>query len=127
MQFVNGHKAKEPKNIAREIENFSKTVQEALATYYSQEREGNAVSIDPQHSLHTENTSLSSSCTADMATAMFQESGSSNENSLSHISPINKKSRDLVIDKARRCLAWAHDPARPAVPGAEAMTNDQVF
>jgi hypothetical protein len=31
-----------------------------------------------------------------------------------------------VITKARRCLEWAHDTARPVVPGAEAMTNDQV-
>ena len=42
------------------------------------------------------------------------------------MAPINKKDRDRVIDKARRCLAWAHDKERPAVPGADAMTNDQV-
>merc|ERR1712210_371622 len=36
------------------------------------------------------------------------------------------KDRNEVIDKATRCLAWANDPARPVVPGAEAMTNDQA-
>jgi len=25
------------------------------------------------------------------------------------------------------CLAWAHDPARIVVPGAEHMTEDQVW
>ena len=31
-----------------------------------------------------------------------------------------------MIEQAKRCLAWAHDPARTVVPGAEDMTKDQV-
>merc|ERR1711939_1160797 len=40
--------------------------------------------------------------------------------------PIDNYERTEVINKAERCLAWAHDPARAAVPGAENMTNDQA-
>ena len=40
--------------------------------------------------------------------------------------PIKIKNRNHVIAKATRCLEWAHDPERTVVPGAEAMTNDQV-
>ena len=96
----------------------------------------------------------SSARTANAATAMFEESASrkaDSENGVADIDPITKKQQDVVIDKARcltltltltlifililtltltltsRSLAWAHDPDRPAVPGAEQMTNDQVW
>merc|ERR1711881_666639 len=36
LKFVNGGKAQEPKNLASKIEGFSETIQQALATYYSQ-------------------------------------------------------------------------------------------
>ena len=131
LQFVNEHEAEEPKNLAREIEGFSETIQQVIATYYAPEREEKipVVSNDPQHSPDVENPSHvphSSARTADVATAMFTESKKEQNNSVSRIRPINKKDRDHVIDKAKRCLKWAHDPARPVVPGAEAMTNDQV-
>ena len=68
--------------------------------------------------------------TAAVASAMFRESNggreSSHKSSVSQMRPINIKDRNYVIAKAGRCLKWAHDPARPVVPGAEAMTNDQV-
>ena len=39
---------------------------------------------------------------------------------------IDEHSRNILIEQAKRCLAWAHDPARTVVPGAEDMTKDQV-
>ena len=67
LKFVNGGKAQEPKNLASKIEGFSETIQQALATYYSQNRKDQTpvVSNDLRNS---------SSCTADVATAMFRES-----------------------------------------------------
>ena len=134
LQFVKGGKSKKPKNLAGTIEGFSKTIQQALATHYSQEREEHAAVVsddlqNSQNSLDTENPTdvqHSSARTADVATAMFRESNRKRKQSVSQMSPINIKDRNCVIEKARRCLAWAHDPARPVVPGAEAMTNDQV-
>ena len=39
---------------------------------------------------------------------------------------IDEYARNILIEQAKRCLAWAHDPDRAAVPGAENMTEDQV-
>ena len=68
--------------------------------------------------------------TAAVASAMFRESNggreSSHKSSVSQMRPIKIKDRNHVIAKAIRCLEWAHDPARPVVPGAENMTKDQV-
>lgn len=33
---------------------------------------------------------------------------------------------DHLVNKVKSCLAWANDPARAAVPGADNMTNDQA-
>ena len=128
LEFLNGRKSEKPKNLERKIEGFSKSIQQALATHYSQEREEQAAvaSDDLKKSFDTENPPhVRHSCTltADVATVMFNESNKKSNHSLSCI---KKKDRDRVIDKAKRCLAWAHDPARPAVTGAEALTNDQV-
>ena len=107
LEFVNGRKTKEPENIAREIEAFSGEIQQVLATHYS-------------HIRH------SSMRTANVATEMLRESRRKSKNAVNRMLPINKKDRDRVIDIARRCLRWAHDPMRPVVARAEAMTNDQV-
>ena len=135
LEFVNGRKSRTATTIARQIEDFSKPIQQALATYYAQDREDQpaAVSTDLGNSLDTENppnARHASTRTVDVASAMFRESNrareSSRKNSVSQIRPITKKDRERVITKAIRCLKWAHDPARQVVPGAEAMTNDQV-
>ena len=42
------------------------------------------------------------------------------------VKPIAKAQRDNLLDYAQRSLAWARDRARPRVPGAAQMTNDQV-
>ena len=45
----------------------------------------------------------------------------------SDLNHISKNERNILIQKAKRCLAWANDPARTVVaPGAENMTKDQV-
>mgnify|MGYP003330309990 CR=1 FL=1 len=40
---------------------------------------------------------------------------------------IDTPARNILVEQAKRCLAWAHDPDRAAVPGAENMTKDQVM
>ena len=39
---------------------------------------------------------------------------------------VSKLNRNKLFNRAKRCLAWAQDPARPVIPGAEHMTNEQV-
>ena len=135
LEFVNGRKSKEPNALVREIEDFSETIQQALATYYSNQCERPTTIIAPndlERSLITENplhARHSSARTADVASVMFRESRSrrsQRDNSLSQPVPISESDRDRVIDRARRCLAWAYDPARAPVPGAESMNNEQV-
>ena len=111
LRFVNGEKAQDRETIASKVEGFSKTIHKALAAYAP-------VASSPRKN--------SSTLTADAATAMFQESNNKSEDASRRMVPISSKDRDEVIDQATRCLAWAHDPARLPVPGAESMTNDQV-
>merc|ERR1719174_867805 len=125
LRFANGEKAKEPKNLDRQIKRFSKknSIRQTLSAYYSKESEEQAaaVSNDPRKSVDVENTSSvgldSPTLTADVATAMFRESNTKRKESVSRLSYIRKKDRLHVIDATRRCLAWAHDKERPAVPG----------
>ena len=46
-----------------------------------------------------------------------------NYSDLNHIS---KNERNILIAKAKRCLAWAHDPARTVVLGAEVRVRAKV-
>ena len=135
LEFVNGRKSRTAKAIARKIEDFSQPIQQALATHYAQEHEDQTTTIpnEMRNSVDLESPSHvrhSSTRTVDVSTAMFRESNrereSPHKNSVSQMRPITKKDQERVITKAIRCLEWAHDPARPVVPGAEAMTNDQV-
>ena len=135
LEFVNGRKSKKTNILAREIEDFSETIQQALATFNSNQCEHPTTTIaskDLERSSSTENTSHirhSSARTADVASAMFRESRSrrsQRHKSLSQLHPISESDRDRIIDRARRCLAWAYDPARAPVPGAESMNNEQV-
>ena len=49
-----------------------------------------------------------------------------NKDKSKHVDIIDESDRNILIEKAKRCLAWAHDPARTVVPGVEDMTKDQV-
>merc|ERR1712032_1411947 len=114
LKYVNKRKLKDHGVLKREIEEFSKKIQEALATY-------NPIILYSNDGL----TSLDS--TASIATKMLQESKLPKEKGVKNdADPINKNDRNRVINKAERCLAWAHDPERAAVPGAENMTKDQA-
>ena len=134
LQFANGRKPKDRNTLAREIKAFSETIQQALATHYSIQCENPSTSAsndDLETSLLTKKAMQvrhSSMLTADVATEMFRESRSrrKSKNPLPHMIPINDRDRDRLIDKASRCLRFAHNPARAPMPGAEAMTNDQV-
>ena len=100
--------------LKREIEEFSEKIQEALATYNST-------------TLHFNDGLTSLDDTASIATKMLQESKLLQKRGpKGDADPINNYDRNRVINKAERCLAWAHDPERAAVPGAENMTNDQA-
>ena len=135
LNFVNGQQCKDSETLhdaysrysklKDEIVGFSEEIQEALKKYYPDhcEEQTHVVSSDltlaPTATTHTANA----------ATAMAQESKSlkeDSENSVYNVAPINKTARDLVIDKAIRSLAWAHDEERQQVPGASQITNDQV-
>jgi len=114
LKFVNKRKLKDHEVLKREIEEFSTKIQEALATY-------NPTSLQ----FNDGSTSLDN--TASIATKMLQESKLlPKKGAKGDADPINKSDRNKVINKAGRCLAWAHDPEREAVPGAENMTNEQA-
>ena len=135
LEFANGRKSKEPNALVREVEACSETIEQALATYSSGQRESPttiASDDDPKAPLNAEKplrVRHSSRLTADVATEMFRESRSrrKSKNAVPDMLPIDEEEQDYVIDKARRCVTWAHDPTRPPMPGAGAMTNDQVF
>merc|ERR1712048_42166 len=114
LQFVNKRKLKDHEVLKREIEEFSRKIQEALATYNSA-------------TIHFNDGLTPLDHTASIATKMLQESKSlPKKGPKGDADPINKSDRNKVINKAERCLAWAHDPEREAVPGAENMTNEQA-
>ena len=102
LEFVKGRKSKGHDEIELRIQRFSTEIEDSLSAYNS---ERIATSMQ----------------TASAAATMFQQG-----NVFSDVKAIDKMERRIMTAKAKQCLAWAHDPARPAVPGAEHMTNDQV-
>ena len=121
LKFVKGENSKEHEHLEREIEGFSKDIEKGLAT-----PKPSVVSNDAKHLRDDDDSSQpQSACavTADAASSMFHE----NKIEPRDVEPIDKNARDIAIDRTKRCLEWAHDPARPAVPGAENLTNAQVW
>ena len=113
LQFVRGGKSKDREHLEREIDGFSEHVQDGLAKYNK-----------PQH--HRKQSSIA--LTADAAKDMYQEYRlhKMKRKNGGDAELINDLDRDQLIDTAKRCLAWAHNPARAVVPGTENVTNDQV-
>lgn len=114
-EFVKGTKPKGDDNLKREIEAFSTDIGDALAA----DLEAVKNACDTEDSIQQ----LPSTLTANAATAMFQKYS---KDGVSKWKPIDQDDHDYVIVKARDCLAWARDPLRAAVPGAENITNDQA-
>ena len=141
VKFVKGKRSKSRANLEHEIEEFSVEVRGTKPSECSKVEKGKCLasknikdaqdrdSIDRHHSAQL---------TVNVATKMHQEyrerenktSGEVEKKKKSRVSclrSMSKRDRKKLIAKAKSCLAWANDPARAAVPGAENMTNDQVW
>jgi len=108
IQSIKMHAHKEYENLKREIKELS---QDAMAENIMHGVEVNKAG--DQHMLHD------CSFTAKSAAQMLRER-------TPKLTAIGKYNRNKVFDKATRCLEWARDHARPSIPGAESMTNDQA-
>merc|ERR1719247_3515648 len=95
-----GNSPNDPEELKRRVERFNPKIEQALVTF-SPERARTATQ------------------TAKTAAAM-------NPLTSKDVDIIDAYSRNILIEQAKRCLAWAHDPARTVVPGAEDMTKDQA-
>lgn len=113
LRFTRQKQPKDHEQLKQEVEGFSQKIEDAIANYNPSPRNNGVLSA--------------SAITADVAVKMFNASGSlkgdNDRNDTKHIDVLD---REHVTDTAVHCLGWAHDPARPAIPGAAAMTKDQV-
>ena len=109
LNYVKGGKAATASNLKKRMQRFNTKTEESFSRYSS-------ASEAPASPL-----------TINAVTKMFKDSAVRKSSNASFgLKPIDKIDRHIVNDKAEMSLAWAHDPARPVVPGAENMTNDQV-
>ena len=115
LQFVQGKKFKKQENLRRSINVFSTDIETSLAEYSSSRR---------RDTTSTQTDDAAPNQTANAATTMFRQS--KRDSAFSGIRPIDEIDRTIMIEKAKMCLEWAHDPSRAAVPGAENMTDNQV-
>jgi len=94
-------------------------MQEAIVAYNSKTQDASASSDHKNVSAST--------LTADAATKMVQEAGAWQRRKFVHdTEPVSDLDRKKVVHKAKRCLAWANDPERERIPGADNVTNDQA-
>ena len=106
---------------------FSQQIEDALATYSSLPEVEGRILLPEENSDDSSHKRSSSIITANAASTMSLEcTVRKGKKSGFTMKPIDELDRDHVIGQAERCLAWAHDSARPAIPGAENMTKDQV-
>ena len=137
VKFVQGKKSQQHANLKRDIEEFSGGLIENPNDGNNM-RKGNdggddcdaGDDYDAGDADENDTTVSASSVTANAALAMFRKSKSfktKSKTSASDVGIIDQYERNRVLHAAERCLAWAHDPARTAVPGAENVTDDQVF
>merc|ERR1719247_3367420 len=95
-----GNSPNDPEELKRRVERFNPKIEQALVTF------------SPKR--------------ARTATQTAKTAAATNPLKSKDVDVIDKYSRNILIEQAKRCLAWAHDPARTAVPGAEDMTKDQA-
>ena len=125
------NKSTEMDRLRSDVKNFSSQIQTALDQYYpvpedKEEKDNGPNGCEKQLSKGTIGAATQ---TANAAAGMLQASFSSEfktQSKVLQIKPITALDSDQVIHKAKACLAWAHDPARKAIPGAENVTKDQV-
>ena len=112
--------------LTSDVTKFSSQIQSALNQYYQEGKGNDSTGCD---TLLQTGTIGAATQTANAAAGMLQASSSPNSKTQSkvlQIKPITALDSDQVIHKAKACLAWAHDPDRKAIPGAENLTKDQV-
>merc|ERR1719247_302624 len=95
-----GNSPNDPEELKRRVERFNPKIEQALVTF------------SPKRA-------RTSTQTAKTAAAMNQLNSKG-------VDTIDESARNILIGQAKCCLAWAHDPARTVVPGAEDMTKDQA-
>merc|ERR1719174_1325843 len=109
LQYVKRGKVTTESNLKKRIHRFNTKTEEMFSTFSSEAQ------------------APPSSATIDAVTTMFNDSVARKASNASFdLKPIDKIDRHIVNDKAQSSLAWAHDPARPVVPGSENMTKDQA-
>ena len=81
-----------------------------------------------EDSLHNDDDIQTSASISSSNTSLtMPENARDSDASRRRVDSISEIDRKRVVSKAKRCLEWAQDPERPAVPGAEQMTQDQVW
>ena len=121
LNFVNRKECQTPENLELEIEQFSEDAFSLKQTDPAERSSDDTNASKP--------FSESSTRASNAAAAIFQQSSlriADDENDVGNVDAISQNDRSIVIEKARRSLAWAHDPEREPVADAPEMTNDQV-
>ena len=124
--FVQGTKSQNHANLKREIEEFAGGIETGVAISEDKGNlndAGDDCDTSDAHDADENNTVAASTVTANASLAMFRQFKTTHGES---VDPITQFDRKRVMHAATRCLAWARDPARAPVPGAENLTNDQV-
>merc|ERR1719182_1364083 len=93
-----GNRPDDPEELKRRVERFNTKIQQTL------------VAFNPDR--------------ARTATQTVKTAVARNQLQSEDVDIIDENARNILIEQAKRCLAWAHDPARTPVPGAEDMTKD---
>jgi len=121
LDFVHGERSKTPIKLEAEIEEFAKSA------FFPKEKPNAENSCDDENAFKA--SSESSSCTANAAAEIFRKTSiqrKRSERGIRVMDAIGKNDRDILINKAKRSLAWAQDPDRPDIDGAEEMTHDEA-
>ena len=123
LQFVKGKRSKRHETLVSEIKKFARKQKDKLSPKSPKSPKSEQEDEKSDHGV--------SACTitANAAAKMFEELRQREDSSprdVPRVSHIRKGQLKQLIKKAKRCFAWAHDPARVAMPGAENVTNDQV-
>merc|ERR1719247_3811515 len=95
-----GNSPNDPEELKRRVERFNPKIEQALVTF------------SPKRARTSTETAKTAAAT--------------NKRKSEDVDVMDKYSRNTLIEQAKRCLEWAHDPARTPVPGAEDMTKDQA-
>ena len=125
---MSGNKPKRHEVIEDEVERFIPELQQPKPKQLSKGK--SSTCPGPENIRNAVGDQSACKLTANATKAMFDECkelNSQRKKRVPGLDPIHNNERKIVIDKAKRSLAWARDPGRAVVPGAENMTEDQVW